>query len=87
MTTSFAWMTRGNVVRSWNANPAGCVMALLTVPMIVWLVWSAVASEPIGFRSLGDTLLGFVLAAVVLSLVVWLVRLIVTPAALVDPGF
>jgi Protein of unknown function (DUF2752) len=86
MTTSFAWMTRGNVVRSWKANPAGCVLALLCVPLFAWLVWSAVASEPIGFQSVGDTLMGFILAAVVLSLVVWLVRLIVTPGALVDPG-
>jgi hypothetical protein len=85
MTTSFAWMTRGNLVRSWQANPAGCLLALLSFPLIAWLVYSAAASKPVGFESLGDPLLGLVLAAVVLSLVVWLVRLIVSPNTLVVP--
>jgi hypothetical protein len=84
MTTSFAWMTRGEIVRSWQANPAGCMLALLSFPLIAWLIFSAVVNEPVGFRSLGDPLLGFLLAAVVLSLVVWFVRLIVSPNALVD---
>jgi hypothetical protein len=84
MTTAFAWMTRGEVVRSWQANPAGCLLALLSFPMIAWLVFSAVASEPLGFQTLGDPLLGFLLAAVVLSLAVWFVRLMVSPDALVD---
>ncbi len=86
MTTSFAWMMRGEVVRSWQANPAGCLLALLSFPLIAWLVYSAVASKPIGFQSLGDALMGLLLAAVVLSLVVWLVRLIVSPDVLVDRG-
>jgi len=85
MTTSFAWVVRGKVVRSWQANPAGCVLALLSFPLIAWMVYCAVADKPIGFQSLGDPLLGLILAAVVLSVVVWLVRLIVSPNALVDP--
>jgi len=86
MTTSFAWIMRGKVVRSWRANPAGCLLALLSFPLIAWLIASAVANEPIGFQSLVDPLLSLVLAAVVVSLVVWLVRLIVSPDALVGPG-
>jgi hypothetical protein len=86
MTTAFAWMVRGDVVRSWQANPAGCLLALLSVPMIAWLVYVGVANEPIGFRSLEDPLLGFLLAAVVLSVSVWLIRLIVSPEVLVVPG-
>ena len=52
MTTSFAWFMRGRIDRSWQANPAGCLFALLTVPLIAWLVVSAVENEPVGFRSL-----------------------------------
>ncbi len=58
MTTSFAWLVRGRIDRSWQANPAGCLFALLTVPVVAWLVASAVASQPVGFRSLSRPLLG-----------------------------
>jgi Protein of unknown function (DUF2752) len=86
MTTAFAWMMRGEVVRSWHVNPAGCLLALLSFPLLAWLIASATANEPIGFKTLSDPLCGFVLAAVFLSLVVWLVRLIVTPALLAGPA-
>ena len=86
MTTSFAWMMRGEVVRSWQVNPAGCLLALLSFPLVAWLIASAAANEPIGFRSLSDPLWGLVLAAVFLSLVVWLVRLIVSPDVLAGPA-
>ena len=51
MTTSFAWFVRGRIGRSWQANPAGCLFALLTVPLIAWLVGSAVENQPVGVRS------------------------------------
>jgi Protein of unknown function (DUF2752) len=86
MTTSFAWIVRGKVVRSWQANPAGCLLAFLTLPLIAWLIASAVANEPIGFQSLVDPLSSLVLAAVVVSLLVWLVRLIDSPDVLAAPG-
>jgi hypothetical protein len=83
MTTSFAWFTRGRIDRSWQANPAGCVFALLTVPLIVWLVGTAVENHPIGFATLNGPLFGLLVAAVVLSLASWLIRLIVSSAVLV----
>jgi len=86
MTTSFAWFTRGRIDRSWQANPAGCLFALLTVPLIAWLVGSAVENRPVGFSSLSRPFYGLLIAAVVLSLASWLIRLIVSPAVLVKPG-
>jgi hypothetical protein len=86
MTTSFAWFTRGRFDRSWQANPAGCLFALLTVPLIIWLVGSAVENQPVGFATLTRPLLSLLVAAIVLSLATWLIRLIVSPAALVRPG-
>ena len=86
MTTSFAWFTRGRIDRSWQANPAGCLFALLTVPIIVWLVGSAVENQPVGFASLTRPLFGLLVAAIVLSLASWLIRLIVSSAVLVKPG-
>jgi len=86
MTTSFAWFARGRMDRSWQANPAGCLFALLTVPLIAWLVGSAVENRPVGFSSLSRPFYGLLIAAVVLSLASWLIRLIVSPAVLVKPG-
>jgi Protein of unknown function (DUF2752) len=86
MTTSFAWFGRGRIDRSWRANPAGCVFALLSVPFMAWLVASAVANRPCGFKSLSRPLMFLIVAAVVLSLATWLVRLIVSPAVPVGQG-
>ena len=85
MTTSFAWLMRGRIDRSWQANPAGCLYALLTVPLIAWLVLSAVANQPVGFQSLSAPLAGVLFAAVALGLASWLIRLIVSPGVLVGP--
>jgi Protein of unknown function (DUF2752) len=85
MTTSFAWFMRGRVDRSWRANPAGFLLALLTVPLIAWFVSSAVADEPVGFRSLAGPLLSLLAGAVVLSLAFWLIRLLVSPGGLAGP--
>jgi hypothetical protein len=86
MTTAFAWFMRGNVPSSWQANPAGCVFALLSVPLIAWLVWSAWRNEPVGFRSLAGPLTALLVAFVGIGLAFWLIRLIVSPAVLARPG-
>ena len=52
MTTSFAWLVRGRIDRSWQANPTGCLLALLSIPLVAWLLSSAVANRPLGFQSL-----------------------------------
>ena len=80
MTTSFAWFARGRIDRSWQANPAGCVFAVLCVPIMAWLVASSVANRPCGFKSLSRPFAFLLVAAVVLCLSTWLVRLIVSPA-------
>ena len=86
MTTSFAWLTRGRIDRSWQANPAGCLYALLTVPLLSWLVLSAVANDTVGFQGLSVPLSVLLFAAVALGLASWLIRLIVSPSVLVGPG-
>jgi Protein of unknown function (DUF2752) len=85
MTTSFAWLMRGQIKHSWQANPAGCVYALLAVPVLLWLVMSAVANEPVGFQKVSKPLTGLVFAAVALGIASWLIRLIVSPSVLVGP--
>jgi hypothetical protein len=86
MTTSFAWFTRGRMDRSWQANPAGCLLALLSVPLIAWLIANAVANEPVGFQSLRRPILILLVATVILTLASWLIRWIVPPGVLAKPG-
>ena len=86
MTTAYAWLARGQIGRSWKANPAGCIYALFSVPLMMWMVSSAIANQPVGFQSLAKPLAGLVVAAVFLGLASWLIRLIVSPAVLVGPG-
>jgi Protein of unknown function (DUF2752) len=85
MTTSFAWFYRGRIDRSWQANPAGCVYALLTVPLIAWLVLSAVANEQVGLSGRPYALTGMLVAAIALGLASWLIRLMISPGVLAEP--
>ena len=86
MTTAFAWVVRGRIDRSWQANPAGCLLALLSLPLAAWLIISAVANRPAGFESLSRPLLLLLVGTVVLSLASWFVRLVVSPNVPVGQG-
>lgn len=76
MTTSFAWFTRGEMGQSWQANPAGCLIAGVTVPLAAWLVLCSQYKKPVGFRSLEQPLMGLLVCLVVLSLTFWMIRII-----------
>jgi hypothetical protein len=86
MTTSFSWFVRGSIGRSWQASPAGCVFALLSIPLIAWLASSAAENRPVGFSTLSRPLAALFFAAVVFCLASWLIRLLNCPAVLVNPG-
>ena len=76
MTTAFAWFVRGRFDRSWQANPAGSLLAPACALLIPWLVAGVVRGRPIGCRSLETPLLGLVVATVALSLLSWTIRLL-----------
>jgi hypothetical protein len=76
MTTALAWFTRGNLGQSWRANPAGCLIALLIVPVSAWLVCCCWLKKPLGFRSVDRPLMGLLLATVVVSLAFWCIRIL-----------
>jgi hypothetical protein len=86
MTTAFAWVVRGRVDRGWRANPAGCLLALLCLPLAAWLCCSAIMNRPAGFSSFSRPLLFLVVGTVVVSVASWFVRLIVSPSVPVGPG-
>jgi hypothetical protein len=74
LTTSFAWFVRGNLARSWQANPSGPFVASACVCLIPWLVASATGGRPLGVRSAGETLTVVAVVATVLIVLTWLVR-------------
>ncbi|MGC8641294.1 MAG: DUF2752 domain-containing protein [Isosphaeraceae bacterium] len=76
MTTAFAWFTRGSLGASWRANPAGCLIALLIVPVSSWLLLCVWLGRPIGFRSIDRPLLGLLIAIVSASLAFWFIRIL-----------
>jgi hypothetical protein len=76
MTTAFAWSVRGRFDRAWEANPAGSLLAPLCALMIPWLLVGAVRGRPWGTRTLDMPLVVLVVAAVAVSLVAWLLRLL-----------
>jgi hypothetical protein len=86
MTTACAWFVRGRIDRSWRANPAGCLLAALSIPLTFWLLACAVRAGPVGFRSLSGPLMGLLLAGCMLSLASWLIRWTASPAALTAAG-
>lgn len=86
MTTAFAWLVRGRIDRSWDANPAGCLIASATVPTILWLLASAVRGVPVGSRTISGPLMTLVFSACLAALLAWLIRWALSPVALSLPG-
>ncbi len=74
MTTAYAWVVRGNLGRAWQANPAGCLYALLSVPLAAWFITSAALNRAAGFQSLEKPLSAVILAAVLLGVGSWSIR-------------
>lgn len=92
MTTSFAWLVRGRLGRSWRASPAGCLIALLVAPVSCWLILCSWLSKPVGFRSVEEPLMGLLVSIVAASLAFWFLRILGTtvalgPAGLTPPGW
>lgn len=75
MTTSFAWFTRGQIVRSWQANPAGLYLAILCVLLIPWTLRSSLKTNLGSRRRLTKQAVLLLLPLVILAGGFWLVRL------------
>ncbi len=82
MTTAFAWLVRGRIDQSWQANPAGCLIAFATVPTILWLLVSAVLGVPAGCRTVSGPLMRLGFSAVLTVFMAWLIRWALSPDAL-----
>ncbi len=75
MTTSFAWFVRGDLVRSWRANPAGSLLAPTCLVLVPWFLAASVRGRPSPFRSWEIPLVGLAVAVVALTVLSWTVRM------------
>lgn len=75
MTTSFAWFARGELVRAWQANPVGILLAPTCLALIPWLLLASARASPWPFRDLEYPLVGLSVAVVASTLISWTVRI------------
>jgi hypothetical protein len=76
MTTAFAWFARGDPLRAWRANPAGCLIVGLIPGVAAWLILCSWRGRPVGTASLGRALMGLLVGVVFASLMFWLLRIL-----------
>ncbi len=87
MTTSFAWFSRGCLARSWQANPGGCLIALLSIPVGFWLLLCCWFKRPVGFQSIDRPLMVLLVSIVAASFAFWFIRIIGAPVNSGVAGF
>ncbi len=75
MTTALAWAVRGRLDRSWQANPAGCLLGPLGALLIPWLVFATATGRTLGSRTLDGPLIVLAVATVALGLAAWSLKL------------
>ena len=78
MTTSFAFVVRGQLASAAWTNPGGCLLALGVMGLIPWCLASAVAGRTLGIRSPERAAMGVILVVLAISLAGWAVRLLVS---------
>ncbi len=79
MTTAVAHAARGRLDRAWKSNPAGALLAVVSVPLIGWLILCSWKRRPIGFRTVEAPLLGLLLTIVAVGSAFWLIRILEGP--------
>jgi hypothetical protein len=80
MTTSFAWLVRGESARAWRANPAGLLAAVVCVGLVPWLLLVASTGRTPGRRRVGATLMGLAVLVAALAVVAWVIRRVLSLA-------
>ena len=76
MTTAFAQAVRLRPVRSWRANPAGCLLAAAAPVLAGWSLAAAVTGRPRPWRSVAVPMAGAIVGASALAVLAWAVRLL-----------
>lgn len=75
MTTAFARLAHADPAGSWRANPAGSLLAPLSLALVPWLVAASARGRPAPFRTWEGPLVGLAVAVVALTVVSWTIRM------------
>jgi hypothetical protein len=75
MTTAWAWLMRGHIVRAVEANAGGTLLALLSLVAAPWLLVSAVRGRWLGGWPGDWTFAGTTLAISLVTVAQWLWRI------------
>lgn len=76
MTTAFAWMIRGHLLRAVQAQPAGAAVFAAAVLLALYLPWAWVRRRPPLALLETRAFLPIVLGLITIILAVWVVRVI-----------
>ena len=71
MTTSWAWLVRGEVIEACRANVGGTLLAALAIAGVPWLLGSALRGRWLTRRPNDLTLAGLVGGMLLVTLVQW----------------
>ena len=71
MSTSFAFLVRGDVMNSLRANAVGTMLAALCMLILPWSLACAIRNRPILVHSMEKALMRIVVAFLVLMLIRW----------------
>jgi hypothetical protein len=75
LTTSFSWFVRGQLYSSMKANPAGLILAIASIVILIWtIVVNVSGTLVVSYEPGRDIMVGFGIW-VLLSIVVWLFRI------------
>jgi hypothetical protein len=74
MTTSIAWLVRGQLARSWRANPVGPLAASACLALVPWLLAVAATGRQRGRWPVGATLMGAAVVMAAVTVLVWALR-------------
>jgi hypothetical protein len=75
LTTSFSWFVRGQFQKSMQANPAGVLLAVISVLILIWSVVVSIRGAFVLFDEPGRVLLVGFGVWVLVSIVIWSFRL------------
>lgn len=75
MTTSFAFVVRGQIIQAWQANPCGPVLALVLSALVLpWSIIAGVSGQSLLVRDPGIVILWMAAGYVFIATAVWLIR-------------
>lgn len=76
MTTSAAWLVRGQFGRAWLANPAMCFLGFLSSLVAIWVVASLIRDQLVGFSGWDRVMTVWALGLSSIAVMSWSIRFI-----------